>query len=60
MASLLNLSKKRIESIIKQLKQKLQCRSQLEIVSRAIIEGWIYLLEEDLQIDPLGNKNKKA
>lgn len=59
MASLLNLSKKRIESIIKQLKQKLQCRSQLEIVSRAIIEGWIYLLEEDLQIDPLAGKNKK-
>jgi DNA-binding CsgD family transcriptional regulator len=59
MASLLNLSKKRIECIIKQLKQKLQCRSQLEIVSRAIIEGWIYLLEEDLQLDPLAGKNKK-
>lgn len=59
MASLLNLSRKRIECIIKQLKQKLQCRSQLEIVSRAIIEGWIYLLEEDLKIDPLSDKNKK-
>lgn len=59
-ASLLKLSKKRIECIIKQLKQKLQCRSQLEIVSRAIIEGWIYLLEEDLQIDTLSkNKNIK-
>lgn len=59
MASLLNLSKKRIECIIKQLKQKLQCRSQLEIVSRAIIEGWIYLLEEDLKLDPFSDKNKK-
>lgn len=59
MASLLKLSRKRIDCIIKQLKQKLQCRSQLEIVSRAIIEGWIYLLEEDLKLDPFADKNKK-
>lgn len=56
MALLLKLSKKRIESIIKQLKQKLQCRSQLEIVSRAIKEGWIYLLEENIGFNNPLNK----
>lgn len=33
MASISSLSRKRIDRIINQLKQKLQCRSQLEIVS---------------------------
>mgnify|MGYP003529794158 FL=1 len=55
----LNVSKKRIECIIKQLKQKLQCKSQLEIVNLAITQGWIYLLEEDLGIEPLIGKSTK-
>ncbi|WP_218814125.1 hypothetical protein [Rickettsiella endosymbiont of Dermanyssus gallinae] len=59
MASILSLSRKRIDCIIKQLKQQLQCRSQLEIVSRAIKEGWIYLLEENIGINNIIDKNKK-
>lgn len=58
MAVLLNLSKKRIECIIKQLKTKLQCSSQLEIVNMAITQGWVYLLEEDIGLTNLNNKPK--
>ena len=58
MAIVLNLSKKRIECIIKQLKTKLQCSSQLEIVNMAITQGWVYLLEEDIGLTDLNNKEQ--
>jgi PAS domain S-box-containing protein len=45
----LNLSRKRVDFVITQLKRKLGCRTQLQVIKLAVTQGWHCLLEENYQ-----------